>query len=580
MVKVQVFCGSAMLVVLGSSAFQIRLPARKFSSARYFHVATDFILGIYDEPSRNDSKVASNPQSKLSRPERKALERARKSRKNSNHRRHNFAERQEVLQEQQRSSSDGRYDLHSTAVAKLNDQSSAEDVMRAIKRAQNLHDAHDIQAIESFILEQTDSSFAYGYRGSLLARLAVAALHMNNHELARNALEVRRREHRDTMLPMESAAIIRGLLRVHNVTDASKILDDELALPVATSDSPFSDLSKKEVIKHRALSLASVASRHFFENEASMAVAACARLAELGPLVREAVLTADELHMPWPRILRGASQCEAGRRNGSVVPCPESDVRMPCNFVYSVLNAMTTFPSDNTDRVYELLANALVRRVVFVTGAVSMDGCPPSDRGEAVFIGRSNVGKSSLVNMVTNRKSLAYTSKRPGKTQQFNFFAVNDKPGREKEIKYGDELAGEKDKDSFYIVDLPGFGYAKVPNEQRTRWSEFMREYVVHRRTLRVLFHLVDGRIGATDEDSAIMKQIGESMPSRVTYVVVLTKADKNKNPGKVPRDVMTGLRETMVENGVGNAPIILTSAETKLGRDDMWRYLRLAAEA
>jgi ribosome biogenesis GTP-binding protein YsxC/EngB len=198
---------------------------------------------------------------------------------------------------------------------------------------------------------------------------------------------------------------------------------------------------------------------------------------------------------------------------------------------------------------------------------------------------RSNVGKSSLINMITNRKSLAYTSKTPGKTQQFNFFAVNDKPGREKEIKYGDEIIGEKDRDSFYLVDLPGFGFAKVPEAQRKQWASFMGEYLAKRKNIKVVFHLIDSRHGPIDEDGNIMKQVGDNLPKNVAYVVVLTKSDKNvktvskKNPGKVSRDVMEGLREVMRDNGVGNAPVLLTSSETKLGRDDLWRYLQLAAE-
>jgi hypothetical protein len=134
-----------------------------------------------------------------------------------------------------------------------------------------------------------------------------------------------------------------------------------------------------------------------------MAMTACQRLADLGPIVRESGLQAADLKMPWLRILNGAAQCESGRRDGSVQPCiGHENVALPCNLVYSVLNAMTTFPSDNNDRVFEALSNALVRRVLFVTGAIDMGGCPPADRGEAVFIGRSNVGKSSLVNMVCN----------------------------------------------------------------------------------------------------------------------------------------------------------------------------------
>lgn len=183
---------------------------------------------------------------------------------------------------------------------------------------------------------------------------------------------------------------------------------------------------------------------------------------------------------------------------------------------------------------------------------------------------------------ITNRKSLAYTSKRPGKTQQFNFFAINDKPGLEKEVKYGDNIPGKPDADSFLIADLPGVGFAKVPQQQRDAWAAFMSQYLAERKNLRVVFHLVDSRHGPTDEDKKIMKQVSEKLPSKANYVVVLTKADKNVKgaPGKVSRDVMDSLRDAMNENGVGKRPVILTSANTKLGRDDLWRYLRLAAEA
>eukprot|EP00521_Asterionellopsis_glacialis_P008654 CAMPEP_0195286802 /NCGR_PEP_ID=MMETSP0707-20130614/4124_1 /TAXON_ID=33640 /ORGANISM="Asterionellopsis glacialis, Strain CCMP134" /LENGTH=548 /DNA_ID=CAMNT_0040346491 /DNA_START=130 /DNA_END=1774 /DNA_ORIENTATION=- len=507
---------------------------------------------------------------KLSRPERKALERAKKARSN---RKHNYSDRKNILQSD--ASGKNGYKLHSNAVSQLDQNSSADDVMRAIKRAQNLHDVHDVAVIENFLLNECDESFAYGYRGSLLARLAVAALHMNNQELAKKAINERKLKHKDTMLPMEGAALIRGLLRVHDVDFAIKILDDELSIP--SGDTPLTDPANKECIKQRALSLASIASRHFFEGEPSMAVKACTLMTELGPIVRESGLDIEELKMPWTRIIQGAAQCESCRRDGSVKPCEGVDVELPCNLVYAVLNAMTTFPSDNDDRTYEALSNALVRRTVFVTGAVGVAGLPKADRGEAVFIGRSNVGKSSLVNMITNRKSLAYTSKRPGKTQQYNYFAVNDKPGRDKEIRYGDVLEGEKDPDSFYIVDLPGFGFAKVPQQQRQQWSDFLETYISTRKSLKVVFHLVDARHGPIDEDMRIMKQIGTSLPRGISYVVVLTKADKNvkgpnsKNSGKVSRDVMGKLRDTMRQNKVGNAPVILTSSETKLGRDDIW---------
>ena len=526
-------------------------------------------VSIYSTAPKNDN---GDTKKKLSRPERKALERQRKEQKQQN----------DKMKKQK-----SKYKLQSNAISELSNDSTADDILKAIKRAQNLHDRNDLKVIADFLIDECAVDFAYGYRGSLLSRLTVAALHFGNHDVARRAIDLRRLEYRSSMLPMESAAIIRGLLRVQNATDALEVLHDELALPLEGTS--LESEENKDRLKHRALSLASIASRYFYEAKPSMAVMACRMLAQMGPLVREAKLDSRELKMPWLRIIQGAAQCEAKRRDGSINEDENGlseEEELPCNVVYSVLGAMTTFPSDNDDLVFEALSNSLVRRVLFVTGAVAMSGCPPADRGEAVFIGRSNVGKSSLVNMITNRKSLAYTSKRPGKTQQFNFFAVNDKPGKEKEIKYGDQVDGEPDPDSFYIVDLPGFGFAKVPDEQRQEWAEFMSLYLAKRKTLKIVFHLVDGRHGPIDEDATIMKQVGESLPKNVAYVVVLTKADKNvkgvakKKGGKVPIDVMNVVRETMKANRVGNAPIIITSSETKLGRDDIWRYLRLAAEA
>jgi GTP-binding protein EngB required for normal cell division len=528
------------------------------------------------------------------RSERKAFERQKKARKQ---------------QQPPPPKKNNSFRLHSNAVSQLTAESSAVDVVRAIKRAQKQHDHHDLRVIANFLIEECDVGFAYGYRGSLLARLAVAALRWENHRVARKAIDIRRLEYRASMAPMESAAIIRGLLRTHNVTDALEILQDELSLPlvvrcvimvtrcfllllssqaVLLQGTQLDTDESKSRIKHRARALCSIASRHFFEGEPSMAVLALQMMTEVGPVSREAKLTSEEMELPWLRLLQGAAQCETARRAGTLQPCVGpgvEGVKLPCNLVYSVLNAMSTFPSDNDDRVYEILSNALVRRVLFITGAVSMDTLPPADRGEAAFIGRSNVGKSSLINMATNRKSLAYTSKTPGKTQQFNYFAVNDKRGREKEVKYGDKVEGERDADSFYLVDLPGFGFAKVPEAQRREWADFMGKYLANRKTLKVVFHLIDSRHGPIDEDSNIMKKVSENLPKNVAYVVVLTKADKNvkgsskKNPGKVSNDVMNALREAMRANGVGSAPVLVTSSESKLGRDQIWRYLRLAAE-
>lgn len=178
---------------------------------RQVHVATSFVQASDDSNS--------NEEEKLSRPERKARERAKKQRRKNG--------------KQKKPKKIPQYKLHSKRISMLSKETStADDVLQAIKRAQNLHDAQDLAVIAKFLLEEVDENFAFGYLGSLLSRLAVAAMHVDNHELARKALEMRRTEYRPSMRPMESAAIIRGLLRMHHVTDAIEVLDDELCLPL------------------------------------------------------------------------------------------------------------------------------------------------------------------------------------------------------------------------------------------------------------------------------------------------------------------------------------------------------------
>ena len=181
------------------------------SNGRRSHSLNHHVVLFSSKTSNSNNNTK---QKKLSRPERKALERKKKGKRNKS------------------GKGQRKYKLHSTKVSVLSkSKSTAEDVIVAIKRAQNKHDVHDIRNIAKFLLNEVDDSFAYGFRGSLLARLAVAALHMSEHDSARRAIEVRKIEHKSSMLPMESAAIIRGLLRVHNVTDAISVLEDELPIP-------------------------------------------------------------------------------------------------------------------------------------------------------------------------------------------------------------------------------------------------------------------------------------------------------------------------------------------------------------
>ena len=126
--------------------------------------------------------------------------------------------------------------------------------------------------------------------------------------------------------------------------------------------------------------------------------------------------------------------------------------------------------------------------------------------------------------------------------------------------------------------------FPKVPEKQRTEWSRFMNEYFKKRSNLRCVFHLIDSRHGLVDEDDRIMAEcadiFGSAERSSVKYVVVLTKADKNDKTGKgkAGGGVIGAVREKMRKCGVASSPIIVTSSESKLGRDDCWRYLRLAA--
>ncbi len=312
------------------------------------------------------------------------------------------------------------------------------------------------------------------------------------------------------MLEDELSLPLNGWISFKNVKE-----DDDVHLE---EESVRRQLETRDRLVHRARSIGSIASRHFYEEEPTAGVKAIQKLKEMGSIVNEAGMTAEELGIPWERIVKGAAQCDSKRRSGkwasSIDASKEEPSQWPCNIVYAVLDAMISLPFENKDVTFEALSNALVRRTCFVTGAVDMSGCPEADRGEVAFIGRSNVGKSSLVNMVrlsdqgqqivlplwhsalticfarysprqqlTNRKSLAFISKTPGKTQQFNYFAVNDKPDLERQIRYGDEVPGSKDRDSFYIVDLPGFGFAKVPQKQRQEWSDFMDAYLQKRES-------------------------------------------------------------------------------------------------
>ncbi len=184
-----------------------------------------------------------------------------------------------------------------------------------------------------------------------------------------------------------------------------------------------------------------------------------------------------------------------------------------------------------------------VRQAEFVTSAVRPEQYPGDKRPEIAFVGRSNVGKSTLLNILLNRRGLAKTSKKPGKTRLINFFDVN----------------GE-----IYFVDLPGYGFAKVSKKERMSWERSITEYITGREQLRLVMHLVDARHKPNDADRALLDMLDEA---EVPALIVATKADKLR-----ARDRGPALKQIRDELELDDeALIVFYSAETKEGVRDLW---------
>ena len=172
----------------------------------------------------------------------------------------------------------------------------------------------------------------------------------------------------------------------------------------------------------------------------------------------------------------------------------------------------------------------------FLKGVVAMDGLPSADRVEVCFAGRSNVGKSSLINALTGRKGLARASNTPGRTQEINYFT----------------LTGD-----LYLVDLPGYGYANAPLPVVEKWQRLLKAYLAGRATLRRAFVLIDARHGVKAPDQEIMSLLDTSA---VTFQVVLTKTDKVKAPEL--EKVLTKVRADLAKHPASYPELILTSSE------------------
>ena len=184
------------------------------------------------------------------------------------------------------------------------------------------------------------------------------------------------------------------------------------------------------------------------------------------------------------------------------------------------------------------------RDVTFMLSAVSLDTLPSARLPEICFAGRSNVGKSSLINALTNRKGLARASNTPGRTRELNYFNIDER---------------------LFVVDLPGYGYAKASKSDIAKWTKLTREFLFGRASLRRVFLLIDSRHGTKESDIELMNMLDETA---VTYQIVLTKIDKIKKNEIDKVHIKTSA--LIAKRPAAYPNIILTSSEKKSGIDEL----------
>lgn len=194
-----------------------------------------------------------------------------------------------------------------------------------------------------------------------------------------------------------------------------------------------------------------------------------------------------------------------------------------------------------------------IKSAKYIISAPSFDKCPKPDKPEYAFIGRSNVGKSSLINMLTNHKSLAKTSASPGKTQLINHFEVES------------SAAAKSPTEKWYLVDLPGYGYAKLSQSTRRRWEQMIENYLRKRENLVNVFVLIDSRHPPQKIDLEFISRLDKW---EVSFTIAFTKSDKEK-PGVVQRNVQAFFDE-LRKTWQFLPQYFVTSAEKKIGRDEV----------
>lgn len=188
----------------------------------------------------------------------------------------------------------------------------------------------------------------------------------------------------------------------------------------------------------------------------------------------------------------------------------------------------------------------VIKTSVYKGSFTSDAQCPKPDKPEYAFIGRSNVGKSSLINMLTGRSALAHVSHTPGKTQSLNYYLIN-----------GD----------WYLVDLPGYGYAQVSKSRRDNWEQMMRRYLMKRENLQCVFLLIDARIPPQESDLAFANWMGME---QIPFVFVFTKTDDKKyNTSNIKT-----FEKSVMETWAQMPQYFLSSSRKGLGRDEILNFI------
>lgn len=190
----------------------------------------------------------------------------------------------------------------------------------------------------------------------------------------------------------------------------------------------------------------------------------------------------------------------------------------------------------------------IIHKAEFLTSNTDYRKCPKPDKAEYAFIGRSNVGKSSLINYLLSRKNLAKVSSTPGKTRLINHFLVNDE---------------------WLLVDLPGYGYAKIAKTEREKWESMIRNYLLKRSNLMLTFILIDSRIELKESDKTMINWFGEK---QLPFALVFTKSDK-LSTNELASNIATA-KNTLLEHWEELPPIFVTSSETGSGCVEILKFI------